>query len=52
VLVDVRLAGELKLGIAFGEMRMDASDFKKIAATVLAVLQAFMRDFPETQFVD
>jgi hypothetical protein len=49
---DVRLAGELKLGITFGEMRMDASDFKKIAATVLAVLQAFMRDFPETQFVD
>ena len=49
---DVRMAGEIKLGIAFGEMRMDASDFKKIAAAVLAVLQAFMRDFPETEFVD
>jgi hypothetical protein len=49
---DVRLAGEVKLGIAFGEMRMDARDFKKIAAAVLAVLQGFMRDFPETEFVD
>jgi hypothetical protein len=48
----VKLSGELKLGVAFGEMGMDASDFKKIAAAVLAILQAFMRDFPETEFVD
>jgi hypothetical protein len=33
-------------------MGMDAADFKKVAAGVLLVLQAFMRDFPETEFVD
>jgi hypothetical protein len=50
---DVRLSGDLKLGIAFGEMGLDASDFKKVANYVRSnVLEAFMRDFPETEFTD
>jgi hypothetical protein len=49
---NVELTGDLKLGIAFGEMGMDASDFKKIAEIVLAIVQGFMRDFPETEFMD
>lgn len=31
---------------------MDASDFKKIAEAVRAILETFMRDFPETELVD
>lgn len=49
---NVELTGDLKVGIAFGEMGLDASDFNKIAESVLSIVRAFMRDFPETEFAD
>jgi hypothetical protein len=49
---NVNLSGDLKLGIAFGEIGVDASDFKHIARDVRAIMEAFMRDFPETEFID
>jgi hypothetical protein len=48
----VEMGGHLNLGIAFGELGLDASDLKKVAAYVHTLLEAFMRDFPETEFVD
>ncbi len=49
---NVKLTGDLSVGIAFGEIGLDASDFPKIAKAVLSIVQAFMADFPETEFVD
>jgi hypothetical protein len=48
---NVALTGNLPLGIAFGEIGLDASDFSKIADAVLMIVRAFMADFPETEFV-
>jgi hypothetical protein len=49
---EVRLAGELTLGIAFGEIGVDAEEFKRIGEVVLMIIQRFQADFPETQFTD
>ena len=48
----VALTGNLELGVAFGAFGLDAEDFKEIARTVLAIIETFMRDFPETRFVE
>jgi hypothetical protein len=49
---EVKVTGDMPLGISFGEIGLDARDFKVIAKTVLRIIQAFMRDFPETEFVE
>ena len=48
----VEMGGDLRTGIGFGEIGLDASDFRKIAEDVLTIIEAFMRDFPETTFTD
>jgi hypothetical protein len=35
-----------------GEIGLDASDFRKIAQDVPVIIEAFMRDFPETEFIE
>ena len=47
-----QIRGNITLGIAFGEIGLDAADFKVIAKYVKTILQALMADFPETEFVD
>jgi hypothetical protein len=49
---DVKVGGDLSLGIAFGDIGLDAADFPKIAEAVRATMNAFMVDFPETEWVD
>jgi hypothetical protein len=49
---EVKVTGNAPLGISFGEIGLDAGDFRKIAKTVLGILQAFMCDFPETEFIE
>lgn len=49
---EVSLSGDLQLGIAFGEIGLDASAFKHIARDVRTIMEAFMRDFSETEFID
>lgn len=46
------MSGSLKLGIAFGEMGLDADSYKHIAEYVWVVIERFMRQFPETKYVD
>ncbi len=50
--VSVRMGGNLKLGVAFGEMGLDASSYKHVAEYVWVVIERFMRQFPETKYVD
>jgi len=49
---EVKVGGDMTLGIAFGDIGLDASDFPRLAKDVHKVIQAFMRDFPETKFID
>jgi hypothetical protein len=49
---EVKVSGDLTLGIAFGEGGLDALQFSKLAEAVREVMQAFMADFPETEWVD
>jgi hypothetical protein len=48
----VKISGEVPLGIAFGDIGLDASDCPEIAEAVRKITEAFVRDFPETGFVD
>lgn len=48
----VEMEGNLTLGVAFGEVGLDAADFPRIAELVRNILEAFMRDFPETEYVE
>jgi hypothetical protein len=50
--IDVTLAGHLNLGIAFGEFRLDAGEFLRLADGVRGILNAFLDEFPETEYVD
>jgi hypothetical protein len=50
--VDVEMDGFLRVGIAFGEMGLDADSYRHVAEYVLRIIEAFMRSFPETQYVD
>jgi hypothetical protein len=42
----------MQLGVAFGEIALDSSEFRKIAETVRKIVERFMADFPETEFTD
>ena len=48
----VKMSYHLTLGIAFGEIGLDAEDFPKVAKLVLTIIERFMADFPETVFED
>ena len=48
---EVKMSGNLSLGIAFGEVGLDADSFRHVAEYVLKVIQAFQRSFPETKYV-
>lgn len=48
----VQMGGGLTLGIAFGEIGLDAASFRHVGEYVLRVIQAFMVDFPETEWTD
>ncbi len=50
--VDVQMGGNLRLGIAFGEIGMDADSYRHIGEYVRKIIEAFMRSFPETKYVD
>lgn len=50
--VDVEMDGFPRVGIAFGEMGLDADSYRHVAEYVLRVIEAFMRSFPETKYVD
>jgi hypothetical protein len=40
------------IGIALGEIGLDVMAFKELAESVWKIIAAFMRDFPETEFID
>jgi hypothetical protein len=49
----VHMSGDLTLGKTFGEMGADAADFKKLPQLIrVGILEPFMREFPETQYID
>ena len=45
----VKVTGQLTLGIAFGEVGLDALDVPKLADAVIRICGAFAPDFPEAQ---
>ena len=49
---DVKMKGDLTLGVAFGEIGLDAGDFPMIAETVHGIVEVFLADFPETKYVE
>jgi hypothetical protein len=49
----VQVGGNFTTGIAFGEVGVDGSHFKRIPEFIrLGILEPFMREFPETQYID
>jgi len=48
----VQVNGELTLGIAFGEIGVDAAQFKRIAAVVEMIVARFGAEFPESGDLD
>lgn len=48
----VEMGGNLRLGIAFGEMGLDADSYRYVAEYVRLIIEAFMRRFPETKYID
>jgi hypothetical protein len=49
---NVKMGGNITLGIAFGEIGLDADSYRHIGEYVWAVLERFMREFPETRYHD
>jgi hypothetical protein len=49
---EVKVGADLTTEIAFGEDGVPAVEFPEIAEAVRTVLEAFMADFPETEFLD
>jgi hypothetical protein len=49
---EVKMSGDLTLGVAFGEVGLDAGEFPKIAEVVHGLLNVFLADFPETEFIE
>ena len=49
---EVQVHGGLDLGIAFGDIGLDAMSFHHVGKYVLKVIQGFMADFPETVWED
>lgn len=50
--VKVEMGGNLRLGIAFGEVGLDADSYRHIGEYVWVILERFMRRFPETKYID
>ena len=50
--VKVEMSGILRLGVAFGEVGLDGDSYRHIAEYVNLVIEAFMRRFPETKYID
>jgi hypothetical protein len=50
--VNVKMDGNIRLGIAFGDIGLDSRDFKKIGEYVWLIIERFMREFPETKYHD
>lgn len=50
--VNVKMSGNISLGIAFGDIGLDSRDFKKVGEYVWLVIERFMREFPETRYHD
>lgn len=50
--VNVQMSGNLRLGIAFGEIGLDADSYRHIGEYVRKVIEIFMRRFPETRYYD
>lgn len=48
----VQMGGNLRLGIAFGEIGLDADSYRYIAEYVRLLIEAFQRRFPETKYID
>jgi hypothetical protein len=49
---NVKVSGNLRLGIAFGEVGLDADSYRRIGEFVWVVIERFMRQFPETRYRD
>lgn len=49
---EVNMSGHIPLGIAFGEIGLASEEIKRIAELVWAIIETFMRGFPETTFED
>lgn len=50
--INVKVSGGLTLGIAFGEIGLDADSYRHIGEYVWVVIERFMRRFPETKYID
>jgi hypothetical protein len=48
----VQLRGDMRTETVFGDVGLPASEFPKIADAVRTIVEAFMREFPETEYVD
>jgi hypothetical protein len=48
----VELAGNIQVGVAFGEIGLDSRSFKTIGEWVFTIIERFMREFPETRYQD
>ena len=48
----VELGGVMRLGTAFGEIGLDAHSYRQIIGYVYAIIERFMRQFPETKYID
>jgi hypothetical protein len=48
----VEVSGLLRLGVAFGEMGLDADSYRHIGESVWHIIERFMRHFPETKYID
>jgi hypothetical protein len=46
----VEIAGNIRIGVAFGEIGLDSRSFKTIGEYVYIVIERFMREFPETRY--
>ena len=49
---EVKVSGDLRLGVAFGEIGLDAHSYRHIGEYVWVVIEKFMRRFPETKYID
>jgi hypothetical protein len=49
---EVKVSGDLALGVALGDLGLDARDFHKVADLVREIIRVFLGDFPETEPVE
>jgi hypothetical protein len=48
----VEMEYPITFGIAFGDIGLNAAQFPQMAGDILKIVQAFMADFPETEFIE